>query len=308
MHILGVALAVLTAVPASTAPQRRTWRVERQGLTFELSADDLRAWTGSPTGAPAFSVAALLDAEKKEFDRTAAEVARERAGSIEQGNVGLTVMDASMSYEAMSVVGPLVAYRESWGGYQPGTAHPSRYEIQVVRDLSRPGAEVSLLDFYSEAQIVRALKADRFVRAFADPEGGFQSAATLDEVLGSLSSEYARSESLSDVDGGDCGFEVTFSRDMLKHFYFHDVVKDKVAVRVALAPANEWCTRIGGRQHLGLLLPLPAALKDDLLRARRGEAGFLAAARKPASAFTWSAEWEVDLQELVPRPSPAPSP
>ena len=77
--------------------------------------------------------------------------------------------------------------------------------------------------------------------------------------------------------------------------------------RVALAPGNEWCNRVGGRQYLGLLLPIPAALRDDLLKARRGEAGFLAAGRRPAGALTWTADWEMDLQKLArPRPSPRP--
>jgi len=305
MQMLGIALAFLTATPASPAAERRTWRVERASVTFELTRDDLRAWTGNTAGPLAFSIAALLDAEKKEFDRTAAELAREIEAPGEDDSEARYVMDESMTFEVMSVVGPLVAYRETSGSSTPGAAHPTRYEIHVVRDVSRPDATASLLDFYSEHEIVRALKADRFVRAFGDPEKGFESAATLDDLIASLDPEYARRE--SDEPGGDCGFEVSFGSDMMKHFYFHDLVKEQVAVRVAVAPGNEWCNRVSGRQYLGLLLPIPAALRDDLLKARRGEAGFLAAGRRSAGALTWTGDWEMDLWKLA-RPGPSPRP
>lgn len=86
-----------------------------------------------------------------------------------------------------------------------------------------------------------------------------------------------------------------FSDDMFQQFFFDHVEKGRVAVRIVVGPRDEWCTRLGGGQQIGLLLPIPDGLRADLLRAQRSEAGCLAAHR-PAS---YSARWEVDIRTLT---------
>jgi hypothetical protein len=180
-------LALITTLPAfahaaGNAPAaRRTWTA--QGVTFEHTADGIRAWRGEPKGAPAFSTAALLAAERKELDADAEEVARALLGP-EPPTYGMAVMDEQVTIEVLSIVGPLLAYREAAGGYTPGTAHPTRYDVLHVLDLRRADARPSLLDYFSEKQLVAALKADPWLRKFADPEGGFHRATTLGDRAG----------------------------------------------------------------------------------------------------------------------------
>ena len=80
LHLaLLVFLVAAWPVPVSAADRR--WTCELERVTFELTPSDLRAWTGDTAGPPVFSTAALLAAEKKEFDAYAEELARGLAGS-----------------------------------------------------------------------------------------------------------------------------------------------------------------------------------------------------------------------------------
>jgi hypothetical protein len=195
----------------------------------------------------------------------------------------------------LSIVGTLVAYRQSGGGYTPGAAHPTRYDVLTVRDLARKDVTPSLLDYYSEKQIVQALKADPYVRKFANPEGSFAQATTLSALVEALDLEWAKEHG----EAGDCAYDVWFTTEMVGRFFFHHMTKDQVAVRIEIPPGSEWCNRLSGTQQIGLLLPIPAKLRQELLGAQRGEAGFLAANAKAAGVVGFSDHWEVDIRKLV---------
>jgi hypothetical protein len=291
-------LIVALAPPPSPSPSapRRTWKVQRAGVTFEMTPSDLRAWTGDPAGPPVLSMAALLAAQKKQFDDYARELADALAGP-EPPTYGEPAMDQAMAFDVLSIVGALVTYRESSAGYTPGTAHPTRYDVLHVVDLQRKGARPTLLDFYSETQLVRALQADRWIRKFAHPEGGFAKAATLEELVAALDLEWAQ----ENAEEGDCAFDVSFDTDMVERFFFDHVSRDRVAVRIAVPPGSEWCNRAAGGQQIGLLLPIPDRLREDLLAADRLQSGFLAGNRKAAGTTSFSAHWEVDVRTLVPK-------
>jgi hypothetical protein len=272
----------------------RTWKAD--GVTFELTASDFKAWTGERTGSPAVSIAALLAAEKKKFDGYAQDLAKELAGP-DPPRWGESTMTESTTFEVLSVVGTLVAIRESSGSYTPGAAHPTRYDVLHVRDLARKDGSPSLLDYFSDKQLVHALKADPWIRRFANPEGGFAGAATLSDLVDALDVQYAQEQG----EEGDCTFDVSFSTELVHQFFFHHVARDKVAVRIAIGPGSEWCNRLGGGQQVGLLLPIPERLREHLLKADRGEAGFLAGNRKGVGSTSFSADWELDVRTLVPR-------
>jgi hypothetical protein len=72
-----------------------------------------------------------------------------------------------------------------------------------------------------------------------------------------------------------------------------------VAVRIAVAPGSEWCNRAKGGEQIGLLLPIPEALRDALLAAQSGAAGFVASGRSRAGSPSWTERWEVDVKELA---------
>ena len=294
-----VALVLLAAALTpgrASASERRTWKVEGAGVTFELTRSDLRAWTGDPSGPPALSIAALLAEEKKKFD----DYARELAKGLTRPDAptyGEYTMYENLTFDVLSIVGTLVSIRETDDSYTAGAAHPTRYDVLRVRDFQRKHAKPSLLDLYTEKQLVQALKADPWIRKFADPEGGFAKAVTLKDLVESLDLQWAQ----QNAEAGDCAFDVSFNTDMAENFFFHHVSEDKVAVRIAIPPGSEWCSRAEGGQQIGLLLPIPERIREDLLKAARGEAGFLAANRKAAGSPSLSATWEVDIRTLVPK-------
>jgi len=292
------ALVVLLAPGAGPAAGVHRWTVEPEGVTFEVTASDLRAWKGPATGAPALSAAALVAEKKKAFDDYAREQARELEGS-DPPSFGSSISDESVTFEVLSIVGPFLSYRETAGGYTAGTAHPTGYEIVTVRDVAHPDASPQLLDLFPEKPLVAALKADRWVRKFADPEGGFQRAATLAALLAALDPNAAQDDATEDH---DCTLDVSFDDSFGKMFYFHHVEKDRIAVRILVPPGSEWCNRAEGPQEIGLLLPIPDTLRTHVAKAHRGEAGFLAANRKSFGPPTYEGSWEVDLQTLVRKP------
>lgn len=287
------ALALLLP-DAAQAVEPRRWELPSHGLTFEVSAVDLRV--SKDAGAPVFSLATLLAAKKKEFDDDAQEQAREAEGP-EPPPYGDSTSYESVTFEVLSVVGPLLAYRESSGGSSAGAAHPTRYEVVRMRDLARPGAEPRLLDLFPEKQVLAALKADRFVRKFANPERGFEQASSVAELVAALDPEWAQ-EHASDEDH-DCSVDLSFDESFGRMFYFHHVEKDRVAVRILVPPGSEWCNRANGPEEVGLLLPVPEGLRQALAQAESGSAGFLAASRKAFGPPPSSASWKVDIRTLA---------
>src|SRR5947207_12367835 len=136
---------------------------------MEMTKNDLRAWSGAKKGTPNFSVQALIAARKKQFDTDA----RERAKELLEENppdYPTYIDDQTYTIEPMSVVGPVVSYLETSDGYSPGAAHPYHSTSMVAFDITR-NAEASLLDFYSEKQIVDALKSDPWIRKYKVPPG-----------------------------------------------------------------------------------------------------------------------------------------
>ena len=294
-------LAVLTVLaPAvATAADTPRWTVEPEGVTFEVTASDLRAWKGPATGAPSFSVAALLAEKKKEFDDYAKEQARDLEGP-DPPEYGLGISDESVTFEVLSIVGPVLSCRETSGGYTAGAAHPTGYQLVSVRDLARPDASLRVADLFPEKAVVAALKADRWVRKFANPERGFARATTIEQLRATLDTDWAQENEGGEE--GDCSLDVSFDDSFGRMFYFHHVEKDRVAVRILVPPGSEWCNRANGPQEIGILLPIPESLRAHMGKAQRGEAGFLAANRKALGPLKYEGSWEVDIRTLVRKP------
>jgi hypothetical protein len=97
-----------------------------------------------------------------------------------------------------------------------------------------------------------------------------------------------------------CALDAWFSEHLVRSFAFHHVSGDRVAIRVGIPYATEVCR--GTLHQIGLLLPIPEALRQDLERARTGEAGFLMADREGHGALELSASWEIDLRDLAREP------
>ena len=299
-------VAVVCGLFAGEAAKRRVWRVEPD-ITIEETAADFKAWSGPDPGTPLFSVSALMAAEKKKFDEHALELARGLENIDPEDRVrtgdGPMPYDHAITIEVLSVVGPLITYRESGGGYAPGAAHPSGYRLLRFVDVSRKEAQPTLLDYFTEKQLVETLKADPWLRKFAAPDGGFTNAESLEELVDALDAEWARENAgPEDEESDECEYDAWFGRDtFVQQFYFHHLERGQVAVHIEVGPGSEWCNRRSETHTIALLLPIPATLREPLRRAHKGKAGFLAASRDGRGAIQYSRDWQVDIATLIKR-------
>lgn len=127
----------------------------------------------------------------------------------------------------------------------------------VTVDLRKPGRPVPLTRWFTEEQLLSALKKDQFLaRQVKLPLSGVDS-------LKALVSAFARLN--------DCHFSTP--DDRMESFAFH-ALKDGglVAVRFGLLHS---CLGDNEVRQLGLLLPVPPSLEEDLKAAAQGRHGFL---------------------------------
>jgi hypothetical protein len=245
--------------PSPRVPARgtRTWKVTGTDVTFELSAKDLRAQRGG-----------------KEVFGLRARMKRFLADFRFEPDEDTSNWEASESLQVLSVVGPFVSLLREAGGYTGG-AHPYASTGYATEDVTREDGAFSLLAHFPEKDVLAALKADGFVRKNVSDAAAFAKASTVEALVASLGPE------------SDC---VGFSLEDVQHSVaFHHLEGDKVAVRVAFGYASEACR--GSKYVVGLLLPVPPALKPALERAARREEGFLMKDAKAAGAPTVSFQW-----------------
>ncbi|ATB40648.1 hypothetical protein CYFUS_006099 [Cystobacter fuscus] len=267
MLMNSVVMMVLLATPAQPAPAAAsplTWKVTGSDVTFEMSAKDLRALRG---GKEVFG----LRSREEEF------LSNFKPSQVEgEEPPDMSDWEASKSYDVLSVVGPWVSYETSSAGYTGG-AHPYAHTTYVTTDVTKKPDAFSLLAVFPEKEVLKALKADRFVKKHISDEEAFKKAGTVEDMLQSLEP------------GEDCvGFEYGIDA-VRRSVAFHHLEGNKVAVRIAFGYASEACR--GNSFVVGLLLPIPASLKPALERAAKREEGFLMkdakAVHAPSVQFNW---------------------
>ncbi|NOJ91911.1 hypothetical protein HMI51_02975 [Corallococcus coralloides] len=257
-----VMVALLSAAPAPKS-QPLTWKVTGSDVTFEMSSKDLRALRG---GKEVFG----LQSRKKGF--------LENLRPDPENPRDTSDYEAAESYTVLSVVGPWVSYEKSVGGFTGG-AHPYAASTYVTDDVTKDRGEFSLLDVFPEKEVLKALKADGFVKQHIDDEKAFKDAKTVVALMESLNP------------GEDCvGFNSSGIESVNRSVAFHHVQGDKVAVRIAFSYDNESCR--GNMFVVGVLLPIPASLKPALERARTRQEGFLMKDAKTVKAPSVNFEWE----------------
>ena len=165
------------------------------------------------------------------------------------------------SARPLSLVGSLLTYRQD--DYWTGGAHPSGNVAYRVVDAAAPGRQVSLTDLFDSKDILVALLADKLVTHVREREK-LPPVDTAEALVKQLANQEV---------GGEADDSYAFPAGMLQEFAFHHVEGQKVAVRLCLP----W----GGEIHrfhsseIGLLLPIPARLREPLRKASDGSAGFL---------------------------------
>jgi len=146
-----------------------------------------------------------------------------------------------LNYHMLSVVGPYISFKHDY--YYEGGAHPA-YGIEFKNYNMETESEISLLDIFEEIDILNALLNDKFIQQFLsknDPK-------SLDELFHHLYFE-----------------DLNFGKHMLKHFSFHHIKDNKVAIRIGVSHGNEMAR--GTFAEVGIYLPIPVELKDAFTKA-----------------------------------------
>ena len=129
-------------------------------------------------------------------------------------------------------------------------------------DLAKLGKVAKLTDYFPEKEVLKALLNNAIIK---EALGG-ESPPSLAKLLALL-----KGLQINEI-------PYFFPRDFLTRFAFHHLQGDKVAVLMGL-PSSSGAAR-GFHAELGLLLPVPPALKNSLTLAASGQEGFLMADRE----------------------------
>jgi hypothetical protein len=174
---------------------------------------------------------------------------------------GMTSFTATA--KPLSVVGSLLCIREDH--YWEGGAHPSGSISYAAVDIAHPKRKLKLTDFFPDAQVRDALWADKIIHKTLADAGVKRKPATAFALQKALATKYF---------GGEEGQTYCFTVDFLSQFSFHHLEGNRVAVRLCVP----WGAEIYRFQstEIGILLPVPAALRSQIQAAADGKAGFLA--------------------------------
>lgn len=143
--------------------------------------------------------------------------------------------------------------------------------------MSKDDGGFSLLDAFPEKDVLKALKADAFIRKHIRDDAAFKKARTVQALMESL-------EPGEDCVGFSTGLEAVKSL-----VAFHHLEANKVAVRISFLYDYEACR--GNKFVVGVLLPIPPALRPAFERAAKREEGFLMKDAKAAQAPTVEYSW-----------------
>ncbi len=237
---------LLTGDPAdpASAPVVVYWHGVSGGLQWRWTSDDITARNGA--GRLAYSVKRTLKQEAK-------------VGAEHDTDVNSYW---EVNCRMLSVVGSLLSYERD--DYWEGGAHPSGSEAFIAFDASNPGKPLALTDLFPDAQILRALLADPIVQRVRKQANLKDTPAT--------SAQLAKQLAEQTFDAAD-GINYSFPPDLLRDFAFHHIENGKVAIRFCLPHGSE-IYRFHHTQ-LGILLPIPAALRPALTRASHRQEGYL---------------------------------
>jgi hypothetical protein len=252
LRSLALASTLLIALAADIAAQV-IWRGRSGGFDITWSEDDVTARRVSD-GAMVLSLRRQF---AKEWDRPRGEDENE-------------VREVYQAFRVLSVVGSVVSLEEAWY-CDCGGAHPIAYAGFVAYDLARSTPDrpdtASVTRLVDEAPLVRALSADRVVRAALD-SAGVREVGTLAALL-----DTARwiGVEVDKPHEQDCWFAM--GDGFPGHFALHHVEGDRVAIRFSLSHDVEICR--GRMVQVGVLVPIPSRLRADLAAAEGRTAGFL---------------------------------
>ena len=247
-------IALLT-LPASTRSQtaKPIWRGTSGGYEIIWTRSNL---TANPVG------------NKNRAELSALELTKAEKCEIDAKNI----CETERKFRLLSVVGSLVGLSDKYYCGCQREAHPTYYQRYTSIDLAKPGKvyavaedrstptkQVQLTDYFAADDVYRALLADPYVQKALKENKEAQPAKNLAELVKALAED---------------GCRTGFDSDMLSRFVFHHLEGDKVAVRLGISNLSAHvCNK--ELTQLGLLLPIPAALRKPLQAADARQEGFL---------------------------------
>jgi hypothetical protein len=218
------------------------WRGNSAGYQVQWTTADLVALPPAG-GKPLFSARAMALKDFAEVDP--------------QGKSGC---EQSRELSVLSLVGTIVSYQQADDVSCPGTAHPAAQTRYQSLNLARPAQPPLLTDLFSEASVLKSLLAEPTIRA-----------ALRDLNPAKLPSTTRQLVALLTQWSGACDY--SFPKDLLSRFAFHHLEGGNVAVRIGL---SHGCEAMRGKLYpLGILLPIPKAMRLPLMKAQSRQAGFL---------------------------------
>jgi hypothetical protein len=233
-------------LPTSTLAQptlgKPIWRGNSAGYQVRWTTADLVALPPAG-GKPLFSARTMALKDFAEVDP--------------QGKSGC---EQSRELSVLSLVGTFVSYQQADDVSCPGAAHPGAQTRYQTLNLARTAQLPLLTDLFSEASVLTSLLAEPTIRA-----------ALRDLKPAKLPSTTQQLVALLNQWSGSCSY--SFPKDLLSRFAFHHLEGDKVAVRIGL---SHGCEAMRGNLYpLGILLPIPNALRLPLSKAQARQVGFL---------------------------------
>lgn len=266
-----VLLIPAVALPlAAGTPEVKRWKTA--ALDFALSSKDFQA---TRHGKPVFSARQRLAGQIVKFRQ---QVALSIANLSKQEGRDLSwdipVVEYSAAIEPVSSVGSVISLHESGYSMCPGCTRERRWDRVIAIDLSprpsrkkdKPGAPraASLIELWSERQVLDALLADRLLKEFVTPEATPANLAAFWKLF-----------RLPRASGGDpnCDYDVSVGPQLLQAFAFNRLERGKVVVQVWLPPRSAACR--GQTKQISLVLPIPERLREALDGSNRLQSGFL---------------------------------
>ncbi len=255
---------------------------EPQAALPRSSGKDEIIWTGSSAGYDIqWSTARIIGAratDQKPIFSTDDLISMDSGSYLETVDEGVEEqMECSYdeSFALLSVVGHYVTISESEYDFCVGAAHPNSFQTWIAMDMSQrsPGQALTsnrfgndtnneslvLTDLFPENDVFDALRSDGYAQK-ALREKKIKTPDSLKDLVAVLASEV--------------GCEYGFDTDMLSRFAFHHLEGDRVAVRLGISNNSaQVCNK--GITEIGLLLPIPEALRDSLREADARRCGYL---------------------------------
>lgn len=236
------------------------WEGDSAGWHVRWTTADISA----ERGAAHFSWAARTHADfEHELAEQRADDARSAAEDRANGEAPAPPNPCVWTENArlLSLVSGLLSYVATRSTSCEMEAHPGADTKFVTLDLAKDAQPVALDALFPEAAIVSALRADKLIRrALGNASQHMTSLAQLHEAL----------ESGPTVLESDLCYGVP--TDVLSSFAFHHVESGRVAVRIGL-PGTGVCR--DNLTQLGVMLPVPATLRDALSHAQTRAEGLL---------------------------------